>query len=382
MAKAPVKKENGTYPTLDLSEKEFMKRMNHIQKVQNKARRDAKRTLKLSTMRNPTPKALKALGDKVKGVGFTKQDLIDFDKSRDQFQKKVNHKQAGITYGEIVKYSRQIDIKRANNQVNDGKGITSAALAGIKANEVYVRVKASMESEHEEHRVRVRFEEWDQQMLDPIDDDITKVIKHIAGGRVSFDCDCGRHQYWYRYLATIGNYALAPPKEFSFPKIKNPELSGVACKHVLKSMAMLQSPAWHRLIGKRMSYQMKRVGFGDDKKTTSYLTTKEKKAAAKNRSTKVNVDKAKREYNRYLKASKGFEQKVKQRGTDAQLIKRQAKKIRKAESRAEMFSDIIKLQFQTFSDGYTAQGRTREEALNDFAKQSKVSVSAMRKIVK
>ncbi|MCV5390784.1 phage tail protein, partial [Escherichia coli] len=81
-----------------------------------------------------------------------------------------------------------------------------------------------------------------------------------CAGRISFDCDCGRHQYWYRYLATMGNYCIAPPKEFAFPKIRNPELSGVACKHVLKAATMLQSLAWQRILANQMKQQARRVG--------------------------------------------------------------------------------------------------------------------------
>ena len=59
------------------------------------------------------------------------------------------------------------------------------------------------------------------------------------GGR-KFDCSCDRHRYFLRYVATIGGFN-AGRDETGFPKIRNPGLKGVACKHVLRVMAELES---------------------------------------------------------------------------------------------------------------------------------------------
>lgn len=61
-----------------------------------------------------------------------------------------------------------------------------------------------------------------------------------------------RHQYWYRYIATAGNFALAPPKEYAYPKIKNPKLRGVACKHVIHALTRLQSSSWQLSIARAL----------------------------------------------------------------------------------------------------------------------------------
>lgn len=61
-------------------------------------------------------------------------------------------------------------------------------------------------------------------------------------GHLSFDCDCERHRYFFRYIATIGGFN-AGRDETGYPKIRNPGLKGVACKHVLRVMAELQSSA-------------------------------------------------------------------------------------------------------------------------------------------
>ncbi|WP_052700091.1 hypothetical protein [Methylocucumis oryzae] len=62
----------------------------------------------------------------------------------------------------------------------------------------------------------------------------------LKNGRLKFDCDCGRHRYWFRYIATIGGYN-AGRKETGYPKIRNPKLGGIACKHVLRVMAEIDN---------------------------------------------------------------------------------------------------------------------------------------------
>lgn len=71
-----------------------------------------------------------------------------------------------------------------------------------------------------------------------------KTPKQIANWlrkqKLSFDCDCERHRYFFRYVTTIGGFA-AGRKETGYPKIRNPSLMGVACKHVLRAMTELES---------------------------------------------------------------------------------------------------------------------------------------------
>jgi hypothetical protein len=62
----------------------------------------------------------------------------------------------------------------------------------------------------------------------------------LRKGPLKFECDCGRHRYWFRYIATIGGYNAGRP-ETGYPKIRNPKLFGVACKHVLRVMSDIES---------------------------------------------------------------------------------------------------------------------------------------------
>ncbi|ELA7327669.1 phage tail protein [Vibrio alginolyticus] len=375
------KRDNGSFASLGLNEKQFNQLFNKIEQAQKKNRRNAKRTLTAATLTKPTNRALKALGEKAKGQRFTKEDLIKFDKARQRHKEVYDSKTAGITYAFLVKNSRQIDVDRANNRVHDGTGIHKATMFGIKNNIALIRVRASRISKHEEHRVKVRFEQWDELLHEPPNGDYNQAVQLACAGRISFDCDCGRHQYWYRYLATMGNYCIAPPKEFTFPKIRNPELSGVACKHVLKSVTMLQSLAWQRILANQMKQQARRVGFGSDNKT--YLLNKnEKTAAARNRKTMVDKAAATREHAKYLRAQKAVEKQIAKQKRESETIKRQARKLRKESNEKKGYIDMIKVGFQNFHDGYKLQGKTKSEALTDFAKLMNVTPRKLERIIK
>jgi len=375
------KRDNGSFASLGLNEAQFNQLFNKIEQAQKKNRRNAKRTLTASTLAKPTNKALKALGEKAKGQRFTKEDLIKFDKARQRHKEVYDSKTAGITYAFLVKNSRQIDVDRANNRVDDGTGIHKATLIGIKNNIALIRVRASSVSRHEEHRVKVRLEQWDELLHEPPNGDYNQAVQLACAGRISFDCDCGRHQYWYRYLATMGNYCIAPPKEFTFPKIRNPELSGVACKHVLKATTMLQSLAWQRILANQMKQQARRVGFGSDNKTY-LLNENEKKAAARNRKTVVDKAAATREHAKYLRAQKAMEKQIAKQKRESETIKRQARKLRKEPNEKKGYIDMIKVGFQNFHDGYKLQGKTKSEALTDFAKLMNVTPSRLERIIK
>lgn len=67
-----------------------------------------------------------------------------------------------------------------------------------------------------------------------------RIANWLRKQKLSFDCDCERHRYFFRYVASIGGFASGR-KETGYPKIRNPNLMGVACKHVLRVMAELES---------------------------------------------------------------------------------------------------------------------------------------------
>ncbi|MGS5499304.1 phage tail protein [Citrobacter sp. SL156] len=332
--------EQGRYQTDGLNAKDFNRVFELIQKQQRKNRRNARRTLTPRTMgkRNRELDAFLNLGKKKDGTYFTPDDIRNFDTARQAHKGKFRNTVPGITYAQLVAQSTSIDIKRANNRVSDGTGIKAATFLGIKHNLAVISVKASEESVHQHHRVRIRFEEWDQAVEDISEDGANKakITADLCKGRVSFDCDCGRHQYWYRYMATAGNYAVAPPKEYAFPKIRNPDLTGVACKHVLHTMARFQSSTWHRGLINALEKAAKQIAFGDDKrKTTTFFKGEMAKSLARNRTTTTDQAKAAREYERYQQAQNALDKKLKSSGKTADNVRRLLKKARTKANKKE-----------------------------------------------
>lgn len=163
-----ARNEQGRYQTDGLSAKDFHRVFELIQKQQRKNRHKARRTLTPRTMgkRNRELDAFLNLGKKKGGTYFTPEDIRNFDAARKTHKSKFHNTVPGITYAQLVAQSTNIDIKRANNRVSDGTGIKAATFLGIKHNLAVVSVKASEESVHQHHRVRIRFEEWDQAVED------------------------------------------------------------------------------------------------------------------------------------------------------------------------------------------------------------------------
>ncbi|HGA6477214.1 TPA: phage tail protein [Salmonella enterica subsp. enterica serovar Saintpaul] len=387
------KKENGRYATHGLSATDFLKVFNKIRKGQRASRRGAHRTLTPAGLRNKSVDEILKLGKKKDGTFFTPEDLKQFIEKRAGHRTKFSSDQAGITYAQLVAMSTQIDVKRANNKVDDGTGIKSALFIRIRHNIADVKVTASDASVDDNHLVRVRFEEWDRYVEDVGDEKVSlaTLAKNLAKGRVSFDCDCGRHQYWFRYMATAGNYALKPPAEYAFPKIRNPDLVGAACKHVLHVMTRFQSSTWQRQLGTQMKKAAEQVAFGDDKKrTTKVFTDKELKALARNRSDQTDQTKIRREFEKYQAAQRGLakvqrteKDKIdrlrKQASTARNSLKRKAAELKTAqaenallkkqqEAMKAQLQEQLKLKKQGFIQAMKITGMTDKQAETAFKK--------------
>lgn len=394
MAKAPEelfrKNENGSYITHGLTPKEFTRVFRRIKKEQSLKRKKAQRTLTPSILRNRKAEDILNLGRKSKaGTFFTLEDLKSFEQSREQLKKAFKSKEKGISYAQLISHCRAIDVKRANNKVDDGSGITTATFIGMSHNVARVSVKASRISKHGHHRVKIRFEQWGDALDDLEDnpDSELKAARQLCAGYVSFDCDCGRHQYWYRYIATAGNFAITPPAEYAYPKIRNPHLEGVACKHVIHTLARFQSGSWQKLIGKQLQRDAKSVGFGGTRRT-KHFTPEEIKEANKNRASQTNQEKIKKEYQRYVTSTQQLAERLKKPSATVKKVRQQLTKQKKltaaerekrltaeAENKrlkaqldearrlkVQQANDEIAVRKQGFIDALLMAGMTREEA--------------------
>jgi len=389
--------ESGRYDTEGLMPKQFNRLFNQIYKDQRAKRRKANRLLTPSLLKNKSFDDVIALGKKRDGTFFTAEDLKGFENNRKQIRAGFDTKTAGITYSQLIASCASIDVKRANNAVDDGSGIKMASFIGMEHNVAIISVTASDRSEDKHHRVKIRFEEWDTAMEDLSDKEknTSRVVRQLCAGRMSFDCDCGRHKYWYRYIATAGNFALSPPKEYVYPKIRNPNLKGVACKHVIHAMTRMQAGSWQMQVGRLLQKNARATSFGDDKKrTTEFFGDEQLKQVNRNRKSKTNHDAIKGEYQRYQKRMAALEHKLKKspekvealrsqlkkskKLTDSQRLKLQEQRLKINQMKAQekllkqQLADSFALKKQTFMDALIMAGKDpkqAESAFNEYLKK-------------
>jgi len=142
----------------------------------------------------------------------------------------------GITPQEVVNQSRVEDIKRANTQ------IFLANVFKRQGNVIQFVTNAGIGSKDSHHYVSVQLLDYPNLLLGRTKaPTVVEVKKAVVAGKIRFDCDCGRHRYWYRYVATVGKYNYGID-ENRYPTTRNPQLTGIACKHALRIMKYVMSP--------------------------------------------------------------------------------------------------------------------------------------------
>jgi hypothetical protein len=169
------------------------------------------------------------LGGEIRAI--TKEDLAAFEKNIATAQDKY---QGGITPQQIIDHSLKDDILRSNQQIH------LAAVFSRKGSIFRYVTNASATSNVTRHYVTVQMIGYDKMLTGAKDPSIYVIKSNVSGGKVRFDCDCGRHRYWFRFIATKGKYNYGMD-EHGYPKIRNPNLVGVACKHVLRVMQQILS---------------------------------------------------------------------------------------------------------------------------------------------
>lgn len=250
MANATVQKEFKEFRT------EYAKRLREVRE----ARKDAVGILDPKKLREAYDKGLKdATQLLVLQYGrngerhYSPADLARFLAARKRVKKNFGAT-AGVSLDKLEQNSLLEDIRRSRREIRN------ATLYQVNGSILHFRVTASEGSDRQYHRVRVRLEDWTLAMSSE-----AKSLPAAAAacqGRISFDCSCGRHQFWFRYIATMGGFALEP-QEHGFPKIRNPRLRGCCCKHVLKVLNTLRGSTLHAVLAKEMERQATAPGFAD-----------------------------------------------------------------------------------------------------------------------
>lgn len=168
---------------------------------------------------------------------ITIDDLKVFKQKVDAFEAEIKRKGGGALGGisprAVIDMALAPDLRRAR------KEITRAVLHNAKNGVLHFITNAGPNSTAVRHHVHIEMMSFNAAAaaatLDP-----QKAARKLRAGAIKFDCDCGRHTFWYRYIATIGRWAYGR-QEGGYPKIRNPNLNGVACKHVIRVVSELES---------------------------------------------------------------------------------------------------------------------------------------------
>jgi hypothetical protein len=168
------------------------------------------------------------LGGQIRAL--THDDLRSF---RDTVKKLGKKFKGGITAKAVIDMSTQGDRDRANKEIH--QAIPMQSIGG----RVHFVTNSGPNSEVTRHHVHIEMLNYSAAVSSPVK--MPEVVKMLTTGPLKFDCDCEQHTYRYRYIATTGNFN-AGRSEMGFPKLTNPKLIGVACKHVLRVMQQINTP--------------------------------------------------------------------------------------------------------------------------------------------
>lgn len=187
---------------------------------------------------------------------MTEEDLKVIERNIQVVQKQYAK---GITAKNVLDFSLLADKQRCNKQIH------LCVPLSLKGNVVRFMVNASGENGVAYHYINVQFEQMPSAIMATTFD--RKTANNVSYGKLRFECSCEHHKYTFRYLATIAGYNYGR-EEQAFPKIRNPTLSGVACKHVLRVMQYIRSAMFQEYLFKAVEKQRKQAVSSNTQKTS------------------------------------------------------------------------------------------------------------------
>jgi ribosomal protein S21 len=303
---------------------------------------------------------------------FSLQQLSEMaakiEKRAGKFESNVN----GVPVPDLLRASLPIDKQRA-------KTIRNAALFKFAGETLFFRVTASGETigAPSHYLVRVRLDDWQGSVRKGIGDNYLPAATEAVRGHVSFDCNCGRHQFWYRYLATIGGFALSP--EHVFPKIRNPRLTGACCKHTLKTLLVLQSPVIQGRVASEMAAEAKKKGFG----LSRAKTLKPEHVAEMEETGNVNfTDYALKAFRRKLKEPATLQAQSEYRERNRPAMEKKNEENAQLRKKVELLSQDVLLGNMAryfISVGVYAGKISKDQAIADFAAKHQMPLNEVKK---
>lgn len=159
---------------------------------------------------------------------ITNEDLAAFKANIKTAQTRFK---GGITAKQVIDFSTQATRDRSSKQIHmvvPSRG-TNRLIRFI--------TNAGPDSKDSRHFVNVEFMGLNPAAVSEMIP--RKAVNWLRKQPIKFECDCGAFTFWYRYIASIGNYNTGR-NETGFPKVRNPNLEGVACKHALRVMSEIE----------------------------------------------------------------------------------------------------------------------------------------------
>lgn len=180
-------------------------------------------------------------------------DLAAFRKNIASAQSQTGRFAKGITAKQVIDWSAGIvqgtqyavygfqmsDLDRAKKEITMAVPTYAQNSSDGRSAKIRFITNAGPDSDVTRHHVLVEFMNYGPEAASGLTDP-RKSAMRLRNGPLKIECDCGRWRFWFRYLATIGGYN-AGRAETGYPKIRNPKLQGIACKHIVRVMSEVQS---------------------------------------------------------------------------------------------------------------------------------------------
>lgn len=200
-----------------------------------------------------------------KGAGITARQVLDMAHSNP------------LGYENPANPAMKSDLDKAK------KEITRAIAVSAYSDSIRFVTNAGPDSKNTRHFVVVQFTGYSEaaNKLAATTKADTKAPRQVAQwlrkGKLKIECTCERWRYFFRYVATIGGFA-AGRQERGYPKIRNPKLRGVACKHVLRVMNELENS---NVVLGFLEKHMRELQLAEDIKAITKASEQEAAEAAK-----------------------------------------------------------------------------------------------------
>ncbi len=232
---------------------------------------------------------------------LTAEDLAQFRRNMAE-ARRAHGDFGGITARQVIdlassgplayrgeKYGGQSDIDKARSEIK--AALPVGVIQRSTGLDVRFVTSAGADSDVARHHVVVQFRAWRDAMTQlvaaGVDDKAAprRIANWLRKQKLAFDCDCGRARFFFRFVATIGGFN-AGRDETGFPKIRNPGLKGVACKHVLRVMAELESSGvvlgfLEKALARGLADSERRLQFTEKQKDVDAAAKKQRGVAIK-----------------------------------------------------------------------------------------------------